>query len=90
MRPNENKHWVVEQFEKNLFAILVGGAMIWSTFQTSDADTSRSLVEIEKRLAGIDEKLRDRRSFMGCAVRSLDKISEKSGITLPCDMPLPE
>lgn len=85
-----SKHWLIEQIEKNLFAIIAGVAFVWTTSQTADAVTAKDMRAIEKRLDSIDAKLVDRRGFMGCAIRTLDKVTEKTGVNPPCDLLLPE
>jgi hypothetical protein len=92
-RPMNNpapKHWIIEQIERNLFAIIAGAALIYSTSQTADAVTARDLDAISNKLTNIETKLQDRRGFMGCAVRSIDKMSEKIKVELPCQLELPE
>lgn len=85
-----HKHWILEQLDKNLFALVAGAVVIWTTSQTADAVTAKDMRAIEKRLESIDDKLRDRRGFMGCAIRTLDKVTEKTGVNPPCDLLLPE
>jgi len=50
MKPDENKHWLVEQMERHLFTILVGGVMVYSTFQGADHNTSKDISQINTKL----------------------------------------
>ena len=54
MRSEENKHWLLEQIEKNLFVILVGLGMIYYTFHSADNNTARDITEINKKLDKLD------------------------------------
>ena len=54
MRNAESKNWILDQIEKNLIVILIGGGMIYSTFHNADATTARDITEINKKLDKLD------------------------------------
>lgn len=54
MRNNESKNWILDQIEKNLFVILIGGGMIYSTFHNADNNTARDIAEINMKLEKLD------------------------------------
>jgi len=54
MKSEENKNWILDQIEKNLIVILIGGAMIYSTFQNADVTTAHDISEINKKLDKLD------------------------------------
>lgn len=59
-RPTNNpvtKHWLADQFEKNLFAIIVGAAFIYTTSQTTDAVTANDIRATDQRLGGIEARI---------------------------------
>ena len=54
MRSAESKNWILDQIEKNLIVILIGGGMIYSTFHNADATTARDINEINRKLDKLD------------------------------------
>lgn len=54
MKSEENKNWLLDQVEKNLIVILIGGGMIYSTFHNADATTARDITEINEKLDKLD------------------------------------
>jgi hypothetical protein len=51
---NEENNWIVEQIKQNLFVILVGAGMIYTTFHNADTNTARDITEINKKLDKLD------------------------------------
>jgi predicted transcriptional regulator len=58
MRNAENKirlgELILDQIEKNLIVILIGGALIFSTFKNADDNTSRDISQINQKLDKLD------------------------------------
>lgn len=82
----KDKHWLLQQFENNLFAVLVGGVMIWSTFQNNDAKTHDQLTDMNETLTDVKLDLQTFRRQQICNVRVIDKIADKTGVAPPCSL----
>lgn len=54
MRNAENRHWIVDQLERNLFTILIGGALIFSQFNNADSKTAEQISQINDKLEKLD------------------------------------
>jgi hypothetical protein len=94
---NENEHWITSQLRQNAIPIACIIFVGVTTFQGADKDLQHSVNDLvgevsrtNKRLDSIDTQLRDRRGFMGCTTRAMDKIADKVGVSLPCDLVVPE
>lgn len=54
MRSSANKHWLIDQLEKNLFPILVGGALIYTSFHNADTMTAQQIKDMNAKLEKLD------------------------------------
>lgn len=77
----------------NLLTIVLGGAVLYAGFTSSDAVTNQRLSDIERRLTEIQAvqaensvKLDADRSRNACQIRNIEKINDRVGVTPPCQM----
>lgn len=92
------KEWLASALTPTNVVALICAATVFITgvqkFQDKTAETaadnSRRITALEARNVEQDLKLRGRRTFMACAVRSLDAINREVKATLPCDLDVAE
>lgn len=72
--------------EKNLWAVMAGGVAMWSGYLTGQMTMQHQIERLDDRLKRAELQLKARTEFMGCAVRTLDRITTQAKIPLPCEL----
>jgi len=76
--------------EKNLWAVVASLAALWSGYLAGQMTMQNQIDRMDDRLQRAETQIRGRTEFMSCAVRSLDRITEQTKTTLPCELKVPE
>lgn len=81
-KASEAKHWI----DKNLWAILAVGLGLYGGYLTGQTTTTMRIEQLEKDVATNSSRLEGRRDFMVCAVRTIDRLVDRTGIEKPCPL----
>ncbi len=54
MRNEENKHWIIDQLERNLVAIFLGAGLVFSQFNNADSNTALEIKQINNKREKLD------------------------------------
>jgi hypothetical protein len=76
--------------ENHLWQIIASGLLLYGGYLTGTTTTNHRLVELERRMDKAEGRLSGRSDFMVCAARQIDRLSDKVGVHLPCQLEVPE
>ena len=80
------KHWI----DKNLWAILAVGLGLYTGYLTGQTTMEARIAALEKKAERHNDQLTDRRQFMSCAVRTLDRLQDATGTPQVCPLEITE
>ena len=84
---SENQKNVLSQIPTAIVIAGLAGLLGWQTSQTTATVKIESL---ERRVDKIESRLDERSDFMVCAVRTLDRLKEESGVRSFCPLTVPK
>lgn len=76
--------------EKNLWAVVASAAALWSGYLSGQMTTQAKIDQIDARTKALEERSKTRGEFMSCAVRTLDKLVDRSKVETPCELKVAE
>lgn len=76
--------------ERNLWAVVASAAALWSGYLAGQMTMQNKIDRMDDRLTRAEAQLKARTEFMGCAVRTIDRISNQLKIQLPCELKMTE
>lgn len=87
---SQQTNWLQDFVRANLLTLLLGAALVWNGFQNADTETAHRLAAIERQLSVMQAKQDSRRDANVCALRTIDKLLDKTGTVPPCTATLGE
>ena len=77
---------VTDWIGKNLWAILAVAFGLYGGYLTGKTEMEGKITRLEEKVATLEKNQADRRNFMICAVRTLDRIMDKTGVQQACPL----
>lgn len=75
---------MTEWVQKNLLALLGMLAAAYGGFITGTTTTENRLLNLEARLSAVEAREKEQAPITQCVVRTLDRLTDKAGVSSPC------
>jgi len=82
----KQSNWLVEQLDRHGLTLVIGAALIYSTFNSNDQVTAQKIAEMDAKQNEILATLSRLEATRTCQIRTLDKIVDRTGISPPCEL----
>lgn len=82
----KQSNWFVEQFDRHGVTLIIGAALVYSTFNSNDQVTAQKIAEMDRKQTEILQTLARLEANRTCQIRTLDKLVDRAGIVPPCEI----